>query len=510
MRRRQAEREALVPEKWEDRIRHLFGDYIWHDLSEPHKALWEWVDAIAPGTPPRPFIAVWPRGRGKSTHAEIAVADLAMRRRRSYVMYVSETQELADKHVSTVQSMLTSPVASYHYPATSNPQVGKHGNRTWRRSLLKTAAGVSVEGVGLDRAVRGQKINWARPDLIVFDDVDAKHDGPGEVDRKESVITTSILPAGASDCAVLFVQNLIHDGSIASRLISPSGEPGAADYLADRIVSGPYPAVEDLAYEYMELGSGLWRWKVLGGRSLWEGFTLEAVEEELNRVGPAAFELESQHAVHADLEGAMLSTDDIDASRVHTHPALDRIVIGIDPPGGSGEAGIVAVGRGVIGKVVHGFTIADDSQPSGTQPADWARAVLRLYHAVQADELVVETNFGGDMAKGVIRSVKLLGDDGEVLVDGETVPIVEVSASRGKHVRAQPVASLFQMRRAHHVGRFPKLQYQWTHWLPGTLPSPDRLDAEVWAYTRLMLVGLGRTGPRSGSPNVIMPADIFG
>jgi phage terminase large subunit-like protein len=86
-----------------------------------------------------------------------------------------------------------------------------------------------------------------------------------------------------------------------------------------------------------------------------------------------------------------------------------------------------------------------------------------------------------------------------VILEGKNIKIVEVSASRGKEVRAQPVSSLFELGKWHHVGRFPELQKQWTQWVPGTKPSPDRLDAEVWLATHYLVgkeetarVGQGR------------------
>src|SRR5690606_31946004 len=110
---------------------------------------------------------------------------------------------------------------------------------------------------------RGQKIDWARPDFIVFDDVDGQKDSETVTAGKENSILTSILPAGSTNRAVLFVQNLIHPNSIASRLAKKPNEPGAAQYLLDRIVSGPFKAVDGLQYELQQEGD-LFRWKISG------------------------------------------------------------------------------------------------------------------------------------------------------------------------------------------------------------------------------------------------------
>lgn len=496
---------------WRKRLPTVYTPYLWHPFSRPHEELWSWVAAIEPDDSPAPFIAIWPRGRGKSTNAELAVADLGGRGARRYALVVSETQDQADKHVSTVQNMLEREEANSYLYEVSRPRIGKHGSRQWRRSIMTTASGYTVEAVGLDKAVRGQKIDWARPDLIVLDDIDAKHDGPRATQRKIETLTMSILPAGAPNCAVLFVQNLIFRGSIAHALSLAPGQPGAADFLADRTISGPYKAVEDLVYAYEEQSDGSYRWRITGGRSIWHGYTLAVCEDELNRSGPTAFDLESQHEIDTDSPQALLSTAVLDRTRVSSYPNLIKVVVAVDPQGGAGETGIIAAGVGKINDVLHSYTLADTSTPQGTSTNEWGTAVLQLYYTMAADEIVVESNFGGDMVKATIQAIRLTDAEGNVLVDGARVPIVEVYASRGKELRAQPVAALFEQGLAHHAGHFPLLQRQWTTWEPGTKPSPDRMDADVWAHTRLMLAGSSNkpVTPKALRPRVVRAEDVF-
>lgn len=486
LRRRQ--NVAAVPTTWQGRVKAMFPAYFWYDFSPPHVALWEHEDGIKRGETVRPFVALWPRGRGKSTNAEALVADLGATGRRVYCIYVCGTQDQADKHVATIQHMLESGNVTQYYPDVGGPRIGKHGSRTWRRSVMTAANGFTVEAIGLDKAVRGQKIDWARPDLIIFDDVDEKHDTENTVTRKKETITTSILPAGSPDCAVFFVQNLIHRGSIAHQLSIPPGQEGAADYLTDRIISGPFPAVAGLDYEMVQAGDE-YRFRITAGKSLWAGFDLDICEAELNRFSPSAFELESQNDIDADDPNALLTTAILDATRVSSHPDLVQLVIGVDPSGGAGQCGIIGAGKARVGRAWHGYTVADYSTPLGTPSSEWAVAALRCYDALQADAIVVERNFGGDMVENTIRQAELRDAAGNLLLSGANVPIIEVQASRGKEVRAQPVAAVYQLGRAHHVGYFPALEKQWTQWIPGTKPSPDRLDAEVWALTYLGLIG---------------------
>jgi len=489
-----------APIEWQDRVKVLFPKHFYREFSDPHRDIWDWASRITPGGYVPPFVAIWPRDRGKSTHAECLVADLGARSVRRSCLYISGTQDQADKHVSTIASILESDEIAKYYPEVGVPRMGKNGSRTWKRSTLQASNGFYLEAIGLNKAVRGQKIDWVRPDLLVFDDVDARHDTEAAVQKKIEIITSSILNAGdAETCVTLFVQNLIHEGSIATSLSKSPDEVGAADFLMGRQVSGPHPAVEGLNYK-MEPGlNGTIKWVVTEGRSLWEGFDLDTVQREINRVGPTTFEVESQHDIAVDHPDALLSSAVFNATRVKDYPDLEVIYVGADPSGGTGACGIVPVGKAIVGNKYHGYTLGDWTSPYGMSSAKWAERILACFHAVGADAIVVERNFGGDMCKQTIRTAVLYGEPDEetgepvVLVDGATVKIIEVVASRGKEVRAQPVASLYELGRAHQVGNNPLLEKQWTRWKPGTKPSPNGLDAEVWAYTKLGLTKSTRT-----------------
>ena len=175
--------------------------------------------------------------------------------------------------------------------------------------------------------------------------------------------------------------------------------------------------------------------------------------------------------------GALWLRSTIEAGRVSRGPSdLIRVVIGVDPPGGATECGIVAAGTAECscqGKPdIHGFVLADESLRAS--PDEWARKVSQVYHRFQADKVLGESNFGGDMVKNTIRTVdEFLNYEG-------------VHASRGKAVRAEPIAALSEQGKIHFVGRFPALESELTGWEPGMSASPNRLDAMVWALTDLM------------------------
>jgi predicted phage terminase large subunit-like protein len=178
-----------------------------------------------------------------------------------------------------------------------------------------------------------------------------------------------------------------------------------------------------------------------------------------------------------DTEGALWTPALIDACRIKRSDQPDnflRIVVAVDPPGGSSksnaECGIIVA---ALGKDRHGYVLADLS--GRLSPEQWARKVVGAYHGYKADKIVAEQNFGGAMVESTIRSLD------------SRVPIKMVVASRGKQIRAEPVASWYEQHRVHHVGEFPALEDQMAGWDPAESgPSPDRVDALVWALTELM------------------------
>ena len=166
----------------------------------------------------------------------------------------------------------------------------------------------------------------------------------------------------------------------------------------------------------------------------------------------------------------------IETPRVAAVPALSRIVVAIDPAvsdnEGSDEHGIIVVGLDNTGKEAY---VLEDGSKKGS-PLDWARRAVALYDHYQADAIVAEVNQGGDMVTQTIHTVR------------SNVKVISVRATRGKHVRAEPIAALYEQGKVHHVGSFPDLERQMVMMTSAGYEgddSPDRLDALVWACTEL-------------------------
>jgi phage terminase large subunit-like protein len=179
-----------------------------------------------------------------------------------------------------------------------------------------------------------------------------------------------------------------------------------------------------------------------------------------------------------DREDALWTRASIEAAFVADLPELGRIVVAVDPPAGSRRSsdacGIVAAGLDAAGRAI----VLEDASLRGAKPPEWAGAAVTLYRRLAADCLLAEVNMGGEMVAEVIRSAD------------PTVPVKQIRASRGKWLRAEPVAMLYQQGRVLHARRMPALEDEMCDFGVDGLSggrSPDRVDALVWAVTELLL-----------------------
>ena len=176
-----------------------------------------------------------------------------------------------------------------------------------------------------------------------------------------------------------------------------------------------------------------------------------------------------------EVEGALWNGDMIQANRVDMEdvPDLSRIVVAIDPAitGGknSDETGIVVAGRAADKPEYY---ILEDATLRGS-PDQWIKKAIAKYHEWDADRIVAEVNQGGDMVQKLI------------LDSDRTVAYRAVRATRGKMIRAEPIAALYERKQVFHAGKFPELEEQMIFYNGSGNVSPDRLDALVWAVTEL-------------------------
>lgn len=205
-------------------------------------------------------------------------------------------------------------------------------------------------------------------------------------------------------------------------------------------------------------------------------------------------------AIRARYAGTRLARQELDGELIEDRPdalwsravleaaagvygELRRIVVAVDPPATSRRTsdacGIVVAALDEADRAV----VLCDATLAAARPQDWAERAVALYRDYEADCIVAEVNQGGDMVAAVLRTVD------------PAVPVKEVRASRGKWLRAEPVAALYAQGRVVHAARFPELEDEMCDFGPEGLSggrSPDRVDALVWAVTELLLGRAGR------------------
>jgi len=193
--------------------------------------------------------------------------------------------------------------------------------------------------------------------------------------------------------------------------------------------------------------------------------------------------------------GAIWDRQTLHENRRSEAPELRRIVVAVDPAVTTAETGKDPNETGIIvagvGEDRRGYVLEDFSG-HGT-PHQWASKAIAAYDKHEADSVVIEVNQGGDMVRHTLQSIR------------PGLPITEVRATRGKHVRAEPISALYSLGRISHVGTFPELENQQCQMTAAGFEgdgSPDRVDALVWAFTELFSI---MTRPNKRKPPRDMP-----
>lgn len=283
---------------WREWLRNVGPHTFTGEFASFHTEFWEWfwrlISKRRAGQPisdeEQVFLAIWARGMGKSANVEWAAIAEGALIGKGYVLYVSGTQNLADGHVQSIRERLEGDEITKYYPHLGQPKVGKHGNQFgWRQDFLITSGGWAIRPIGLDVGVRGGRVGDLRPTLIIFDDVDEHSDSPLVVQNKLETIARSIIPAGTANTVILGAQNLIHRNSVFNQIVTRK-----TSLLSRRIVSGPFPAYEDLVLEMQQTDDGP-RDMIVKGRPTWAHFDTTACQKFLDDTTREAFLAEYQH-----------------------------------------------------------------------------------------------------------------------------------------------------------------------------------------------------------------------
>jgi hypothetical protein len=434
---------------------------------------------IARGISRKVLITMPPR-HGKSRRAaRWAPLWFLSRNPSKRVMIASYSADLADDHGRWIRDAIT----------TWGDQIGLYlhtGSKAANRFDLADKDGNRLEG-GLVTAGVGGGLTGKGADVALVDDpIKDAADAQSPTMRNRlwewwtAVLNTRIEPGGS----IVVIQTRWHEADLAGRIL-------AGDDAADWTIID-LPAIADSEDDPLGRPVGAPLWPKRYGRKALEKIR-RAVGE---RVWWSLFQQKPR-----PLEGGVWQWAWITDHRVTTEQFtgidLTRIVVAVDHAGGEGlandEVGLCAAGRDAD---EHLYLLADGSARMGADT--WGLAACRLAIALAADAIVVEDNFGGDMAEQIIvQAWKTLADQGET--KGMLRPaIIPVHAKQGKRLRAEPIAQLYAQGLVHHVGdptRYERLETQMVTWIPG-MDSPDRMDAAVHALTELADPAAVDTGSR--------------
>ncbi|WP_369354640.1 terminase family protein [Streptomyces sp. cg2] len=423
------------------------------EMQAPHLGL---IDAafeqVAAGKPTRLLLTMPPR-HGKSRRAARWAPLWYLRRRPEHrVMIASYSSDLADDHGRWIRDAIL----------TYGPQLGinlRPGSSAANRfDIVGTEGGAVMAGVGGGLTGKGAHL------AVVDDPIKDAAEASSPTMRKrlwewwQAVLLTRIEPGGS----VILIQTRWDEGDRWTVIDLPALALSEDDALGRQLGAALWPERYDadaLAEIHRSVGERVW-WSLYmqqprpqdGGVWQWPWITN-------NRINAA------------QLRGIDLA----------------RIVVAVDPAGGESavgdETGIVAAPSDRDG---HLYVLDDRS---GNRGADaWGREACLLAIELRADAIVVESNYGGDMSRQILRQAwqEL---QREQRTENMLMPaVLPVTAKHGKRLRAEPIAQLYEQGRVHHVGEWPMLEQQMVTWVAG-MDSPDRMDAAVHGLTELADAG---------------------
>ena len=433
-------RSALkAPDNPLDWVLAIYRNIFSRPFGPQHIELFDWAWNVKQGVRANPFVAIWSRGFGKSTTAETVAVMLGAREQRKYLLYVSETQELADSHLLAIRSMIESPILASYYPTFAAPKISREGHaKGWRHNRLYCGNGFVIDAIGLDTAKRGSRIMDARPDFMIFDDIDAKGDSPALTQKKIDTITTSLLPAGSPDATALFVQNMILNTGVFAQLAQPT-----PPFLKKRILSGPFPALQNFSWSTDAAGK-----IVIDGEPTWVGVGLEKCQEIVDEIGLTAFRSEFQHQMV--YEGGLFEGVTFKRINHKDLPPLWRKVTSVDPALSSGDSSD-SHGICVSGIDEKGNIYFLDTWEKRATPEFALRKALYFSIKYGCDLVRIESNAGGNELWETLWN-KIIEDSG---LDDDRIPGLEfvkaTASTGGKIERTSTLLADYELGRVWHV-----------------------------------------------------------
>ena len=244
----------------------------------------------------RAIIIPFGRGYGKSSTAEMAAIAEGCILGEGYVLYLSDSQLLAEEHLYSVKAILENGIFAQYYPDMASPEMSSSSQskgKYTQDTIITNKGKWGMTARGLTSNVRGGRIGTLRFTLAINDDIDNLTDSLMVIEKKKRIISRTVFPAMAKNGKTLLAQNLITQNSIASQILDRK-----TDILSERTVIGGgkgVKAFKDLEMEQVFDTEGVPRWRITKAVPTWEYFNIEDAKSFLGLSGREAFLAEYQH-----------------------------------------------------------------------------------------------------------------------------------------------------------------------------------------------------------------------
>lgn len=374
---------------------------------------------------------------------------------RKNVLYITYNNTFAKQQGEEVRNKARKDIVGFEL-----------SSETKSKNRFKTKKGGEYFSTGIEGFGGG-----VRGDMIIIDDPYKNYEEAQRESKREAVIksyTNDIGPRLTTEANTIILHTRWHSNDLIGWLL---------DRKSDKWDYHRYPAIKDEvakgASDYMRNPDDKReKGEPLNPDLKGKDFLLER-KDELTK--PEWKALYQQQPPDVGKASKLWSDRIIEENRINPGKLEEvdfkRIVVAIDPAGGGkDETGIVVVGIDYDGII---YVLEDRS--GDYTPSEWGAEAREAYLEWEADRIVAEKNYGGNMVKEVIRQAER----------GESLPYDSVNAKKGKRLRAEPVAAKYEDDEIKHAGEFPELERQMTSFKTGQRDSPDRMDALVYGCTHV-------------------------
>lgn len=419
-------------------------------------SFWARPEQLPPPGDWRTWLLLSGRGFGKTRTASEWVRDQVEKGKRRSIGLIGPTKEATRKVMVEGVSGILSVCPPWNRPVFEPSNLRLVWPSGAMAHLFTAEEPEKLRGPNLDAAWSDELCAWGTPDQVstVYDMLSLCLRIPGPLgDPPQEIISTTPKPLPLLRAIMKNPSTVKTGGSTLDN--AANLDKNTLKYLVDKY-QGTRLGRQELYAEVLDAFEG----------ALWSPEMLDRARLTLaSGAGPG------WKVMHGSNSGMAYLANNETGRCIY----FKRIVVSVDPAGTanrkSNETGIVVCG---LGEDDDGYVLEDLSGIYA--PEQWASKAVGAYEDWNADRILAEINYGGDMVAATIRAVN------------RNVPVRTLTASKGKRVRAEPVAALDEQARIHHVGQFEKMEDQLVTWDPfGNGDSPDRLDARVWGFTDLML-----------------------